>query len=678
MIRFRLDNLILDELPLGWDDLTTNVTVDRSLLFARLVNIDTRLSWYRDGYDYLLQQYRQVNGCTQVQVVIEEDPQAVGAWEVIYRGIIKLAAVKWNYEPDSADTPIEDDSWYSFLTNNKAIEVNVTLPQTKNGLTTLLIQPKTVQGFDPASGIYDNVARTMYTVHDVLEWIVRYLSDEEVGFRSDVLSTGEFRNMLLQTGYRLRTQLEDKLPLTLTLEDALKECSKHFALGCQLQFTGARPILRVEPIDYFYQRRTELQLDHVQPVEVTTDVARLYATVTTGTEQTQEQGIALSFPEAVRWYGFAKEQYYLLGQCNLNANLDLVRGWVTSSNVWQELVVNNVDTWDEDVFLLSTYDPDIFGTRNATQTNWLAANTPPFYYNEALTNEQVVTRWLGGIPNTLAAELGALVSGRFRASEPNPGAWYNRNTIAYGNLTFSPIPFSDETTPPNFDTGGVYDPGLARWYAPSAGLYELNTEIVIQHVMLAAGLLFPMEGSVKTYYTVRFLRYNAANTLQATYISDPWLVDWDAYHINPSICFWDQDIYINKTLNWTRSIACDAGDYVEVQLAQSTSVNTCPGGNLNFSYDFRIAAGAFFQCQRTTDLGDFTEYVNPDAARNVLLRFDAPLGRDQLRGLLANLSGAVVVNTNGRTFKGWVERLKFDAGTNLASFTLLTSKNLLP
>ena len=677
MIRFRLDNLILDELPLGWDDLTTNVTVDRSLLFARLVNIDTRLTWYRDGYDYLLQQYRQVNGCTQVQVVIEEDPQAVGAWEVIYRGIIKLAAVKWNYEPDSADTPIEDDSWYSFLTNNKAIEVNVTLPQTKNGITTLLIQPKTVQGFDPASGIYDNVARTMYTVHDVLEWIVRYLSDEEVGFRSDVLSTGEFRNMLLQTGYRLRTQLEDKLPLTLTLEDALKECSKHFALGCQLQFTGARPILRVEPIDYFYQRRTELQLDHVQPVEVTTDVARLYATVTTGGEQTQEQGNNLSFPEQTRWYGFAKEQYYLLGQCNLNANLDLVRGWVTSSNVWQELVVNNVDTWDEDVFLLSTYDPNLLGTRNATQTNWLAANTPPFYYNEALTNEQVVTRWLGGIPNTLAAELGALVPGRFRASSNVPTAWLFRNQVNTGNVTWTPVNFQDETTPPNFDTGGVYDPGLARWYAPSAGLYELNAEVLVQHY-LDAGLNGPYSGSVQTYYTVRYLRYNAANTLQATYISDPWLIDWDQYH-DPGApaCTWTADVNLTKTLNWTRSIPCDAGDYVVVQLAQSTSAATCSAPQF-WTVFFRIAVGSYFQCQRTTELGDFTEYVNPDAARNVLLRFDAPLGRDQLRGLLANLSGAVVVNTNGRTFKGWVERLKFDAGTNLASFTLLTSKNLLP
>lgn len=677
MIRIRLDNLILQELPEGWDDLSTSVNVDRSLLFARLVNIDTRLRWYRDGYQYLLDRYRQVNGCTQVSLIIEEDPRAIGAWDVVYRGIIKLAAARWSYEPDFVETPVEDDSWYSFLSNNKGIEVNVTLPQTKNGVTTLLIQPKVVQLYDPASGIYDNVPREMYRVHDVLEWIVRYLSDEQVGFRSDVLDTGDFRNYFLQTGYRLRTQLSDDLPLTLTLEDALKEVSKAFALGCQLQFTGAKPILRVEPVSYFYDSVPELQLEHQQPVEVSTDVARLYATVSAGTQQTQPQVGGLQFPESVRWYGFGKEQFYLLGQCNLNANLDLVRDWVVSSNVIEELAVNNVNTWDDNVFLIQTYDPTLLGTYNATQSNWLAANTPPFFYNEDLTNEKCTQRWLGGIPSTLAAELGAIATGRFRAASTIPTPYIGRSNLLQTNVTWTPVLFQDETTPPNFDTG-VYDPVLSRWYAPGAGLYELNAEILMQHVMLAA-TNGPFYGSAQQTYTIRFLRYNAANTLQSTYTSPVFLIDWDQYYstiLGP--CTWLDDVYTTRTYNWTKSVPCDAGDYVIVQLAQSTSYTPCPSLPNIWQVEFRIGAGSFFRCTRTTELADFTEYVNPDAARNVLVKFETPLTRRQLRGLLANLSGAVTVTTNGRTFKGWIERLKHDAGTNLADITLLTSKNLLP
>lgn len=679
MIRFLLDGQVLDEVPDGWDDLETSVKVDRQLLNLRLVTVDTRLTWHRDGYRYLRDRWLGGDGCQQVELRVQEDPHDLGEWQEIYRGYVKLAAARWSYEPDLVEAPVEDASWYAFLSNNKGIEVPFNLSKTKNGEALTGLTAHDVDFFSSPSGTY-TTTRPAYLLGEVLEYVVGYLSDGQVRLRSDVLAPGgTYWNYCIQSGYRLATGLSDKGTPSLTLQELLTQLNRNFNLGAQLEIGGAAPVLRVEPVAFFYQSAPELALDEIHPVEVNVDTARLYASVKVGSDVTDDQ-IGVPFPERTRWHGFYPEQYYLLGQCNVDAELDLTRSWVVSSNVIQSVAINGSADYDDDLFLVELDRSGPPYTAHAA--NFLGSTA--YYYNEHLTNEYVVERWLSGIPATLASELGNIPNATFQARRNTLPLTIVHTALGTTDSIFSPFGFDNDYDAPGFDNGNVYGNGTApgfpvsepnsRFTIPAAGIYSIFSGINVNFYNVGG------PGATTTIrLTYGLLRYDAANTL----LEDTSTVtDLSAGSIsgqNPCAGITGAGSFIRyaSRANWV----LNAGDYVEVYLRiESLQGPPCfplpAPDSRNTTYNFYWA---YFTCTQTSNnWGDFTKTVDADAQRNVLLKFRAPLTRPELRGLLGNLSGAVDLQTNGRRWRGWLESLRYDHGSNLADFTLLTSKNLLP
>jgi hypothetical protein len=668
MIRFRLDDQLIDELPLGWDDLTYSVKVDRTLLSTRLLTVDTRLRWYRDGYRYLKSVWNAAPACGEVLLRIEEDPHESGTWEVIYRGVIKLPAASWGYEPDQVEAPVEDDSFYAYLKNNKDLEVNVNLPQTKNGepLAPLVAGAWTFR--DPL-GVQPDETRPAYLFGEVLRYLVDYLTDHRVKLAAPLFEAGgDYEGYVLQTGYRLRTGLDLYEPLTLTLQDVLVEAAKNWNLGAQLRFTGGVPLLYVDRLEAINSPVPTLRLEEVHPLTVQADTQRLYGSVRVGSDKTLDQSGALPFPEFVRWRGFAEEQYYLLGQCNLSAELDLVRSWVVSSNVLEQIVFNLDDAYDADVCLVQV-DPATGFTAN---TNWLLASPGPVtYFNESLTNEQVVRRWLGGVPSSLASELGNVSTGRFRAAK-TPAALQTNSITTPGNqlLNLSPASFDDDAAAPNFDEGNVWNTATDRWTAPVAGVYGFDVRLLVNltvRISLAGFLDGLYRGAVRGYLK----RYSAGNVLLNTYFSPYVAVSFD--NVVNQYASTYHDVALNYSLGGSHDFACNATDYVVAGYEGYMDLFGTFG-----SFDYSLQPGSWLACTQTTNFGDFTQTVDAAANLNYLLRFRAPLTRPQLRAVLANPGGAVDVVVQGRRFRGWLEALNYDRSSNLTDFTLATSKNYLP
>lgn len=682
MLRFLLDGQVLDEIPEGWDDLETGVKVDRQLLNLRLVTVDTRLTWYRDGYRYLRARWLGGDGCQQVELRIQEDPHDLGAWQDIYRGFVKLAAAQWTYEPDRVEAPVEDASWYAFLSNNKGIEVPFNLGQTKNGqpLTGLVaVDVDFFQVANPGSGTY-TTTRPAYLLGEILTYVVAYLSDNEVEVRSDVLAPGgAYWNYCLQTGYRLATGLVDQGTPSLTLQELLIQLNRNFNLGAQLELGGGAPVLRVEPVDFFYQAAPQLQLEEVHPLQVNVDTARLYASVKVGSDVTDDS-LGVLFPERTRWHGFYPEQYYLLGQCNVDAELDLSRSWVVSSNVIEAVAINGSTSYDDDLFLVEL-NPNA-PPYQAHAAAYLGGTV--YYYNEHLTNEYVVERWLQGIPSTLASELGNIPNATFQARRVGLPLQVIHTGAGTTDTIFTPLGFDNDYTAPGYDNGNVYGNGTApgfpvsepnsRYTVPAAGIYSLSSGIRINYYNVGG------PGSTVTLrLTYGLRRYDSANTLleDTSTVQDitmPRVSGMAACDSSTGAGFLQE---YRSRANWV----LNAGDYVTVYLRlESLQGPPCfplPAPDIrNTTYNFYFA---YFTCTQTSNnWGDFTKTVDADAQRNVLLKFRAPLTRPELRGLLGNLSGAVDVHTNGRRWRGWLESLRYDHASNLADLTLLTSKNLLP
>src|SRR4029079_13153030 len=99
------------------------------------------------------------------------------------------------------------------------------------------------------------------------------------------------------------------------------ECNKKYNLGIAIEYSGATPILRIEPYDYFFASTASVILPNPSGVKISTDISKLYAKVKIGstkTEPTQDctqQNPAL-FPESVDFVGFREEEFPLLTQCN--------------------------------------------------------------------------------------------------------------------------------------------------------------------------------------------------------------------------------------------------------------------------------------------------------------------------------------------------------------------------
>ena len=679
MLRFILDQTILDELPDGWDDLDTTLRTDRTLLSVRVRVFDAKLTFYRDGLRYL----RQVNAagcCGEVRLTIEEDPQDAQLWTTLFRGVIKLPAARWSYEPDLVTVSVEDAGWYAYLNNNKSLEVPLDLPLTKNGrpLTPPTLHNYTLLNPDPL--VPTTVTRGLYHLDEVLAYLTTYLSDGQVDFYSAALGPlGPYAGYAIQTGYRLRTTFVDQLDLRPSLVGLLQELAKNFHLALALEDTGARPRLRLEPEEYFRGSAVVLQLDEVHPITVQADTQRLYASVKVGSDKTTPQAGFLQFPETTRWRGYATEQYYLLGQCNIDTELDLVRSYVVSSNSIENTVFQNDSAYDEDVFLLQVDR----ATGLAVQDNWLTP-TPgaPLYFNPDLTNEATVRRWLSGVPASLATELGAVPSGTFRATTALTYAGVlDENTTTN---TVAPVRFADDFTAPNFDQGNVYGNGTApggsvsqadsRFTAPVAGAYDLSVSLPVRGTVVRFSY-----GKLVLDFTPVIKRYDSGNVLQDVTTGPTLTLDFRALADNNFCEYFTADINLYGTVAMSVVGApFNANDYAVVEVVvTSSSQGTCAAAP-DYDFNYYLLDSGIFACTQAPDFGNFTELVDCGTVPSQLVKFRTPLRRPELQALLDQPTGRVVVRTQERTWTGWLEQLKYDHGSGLADVTLLTAPNLLP
>lgn len=104
MLRFVLDDYVVQEEPDGWADLVQTLRLDLTER-GRLLTVDTSLKFYRDGYRYLRDRWDAGDLAGEVRVVLEEEV-APGAYEEIYRGIIKPNALRWTYAPAGVEAAV--------------------------------------------------------------------------------------------------------------------------------------------------------------------------------------------------------------------------------------------------------------------------------------------------------------------------------------------------------------------------------------------------------------------------------------------------------------------------------------------------------------------------------------------------------------------------------------------
>lgn len=637
--RIRLDGNFFDDEPIGFKDLTTSITRDKSVK-GILKTVELTLKFRGDAYDYL-KSVMQLGAYEIVECVIQRSSDEGLTWIPFYKGIIRIADGEDDERKQLFSVKITDDSFYALINNNNDIGAYPTAGRSKNDYS---IDPVTIAGckiYLPADGIYFAEKLKCLNVVDTLRYLIEYVTDGQLQFRSDyltasnlwstmVMTYGRMIRMNIDPAYTVTDDQYKKYQPTISFKQIFQYINSKDPIGFIIDESTSPPTFRVEDRDYFRDTTTLLSIGTIDSIKTKTASDELYSKIVVGGQDSPEE-VYLNYFNELPVVGWKKEEFTLLGQANTSVSLDIVSDVAVHSNVIEKILVDNAattydqeTTWD-DVWIF--IEADSVGTDDyeARKTNWL--NTPaPYYYNENLNNENTLQRWFNGIPNSIASYLADDVN-KFRVS----------NSAVYGfgafGLLIPPIEFDDNSTPPNFDTSSLWDTGNYYYNVPTDGIYTFHFYLKTE--------IFGV-GSTR----IRVIRYdNTFTTIVGgkTAINRSGQVGTITYD---GLC----------------TIYCKAGEKVVCDIRHDVA-----GDLLLGSYFESINAGA----------GGVYAVIDSNSYPTYRHEFTYPLSLSQADLLRSNPNGVIEFAMQGQAArKGWIESVKINENSGVAKFVLSSTKNL--
>ena len=661
--KFLLDATEVDD-PVGWDKMIENMSRDRALKGIFLTH-DSPLEFIGNGYT-LLYNKRGAGYCSSTQIIILESCNKDNYYELVYSGLIDTSDCEFTLNKCIAKAKINDNSFYAKIHNNKSLECYLTAGKSKNGLLITPIALADTQYFivaNPSTG-YNTMPNTAIRVFDALKYLIAFMTDDEVDFASPVFDTGGlYEGLILTTGYAISNSgvnnivitaqdFKDHLPV-IKYTDLFNELDRRCNLGFYFDLSGTKPKIIIDEYEKTKVATVVIDIPKIKEIKASYFVDKLYSAVRLGGQTIDNTG---TFPEQIRLKGFKQEEYPILGKCNLDNVLDLTTNFVSSSNIIENLLKNAPpdNTYDNQWFIIDCAWDYISNIVQPYAGNWITGAASPGYYNERLTNEKILTNYLGGIPNTIAVQLG-VTDNTFSAEVPNG---FYPFVVANPTVHVEPAHFSVET----HDPGGNFNPtGVGSAYSfvcPVGGLYNffgfLQVDAKDAHGG-NAGVTFTVSMKIRVYQGGGF---GVGSLAQDIYLIN--------YSVGASSTIPNMTV-VNLTGQQAVNLAQNDVVCIEINL-DAPFINTGFGiyGTLP-----RIRT-ATFQCIASVDGGGVYHSYDPEDYPIEKYVFKKPLSRKKYNLLKRNILDAISFDDGKKYFKGWVENLKYNLKTSEANFTIMS------
>lgn len=671
MFKFFLNQIETSEAPEGWEDYNTTLKNDSDLKGLFKLS-DTSLTFWGDGYTTIKNAFDTDGHCGQMDFEVRQYNGA-SVYTSVFTGILFLKNVEFGegINGSYAKCKIEDNSFFAKVFNNRNLKAKIYSTFSKNGEVITACPYNRLQYFNPSSGSYyvmftptGNYVRnnTCFTLFDLLTYMVAFVSDGEMDFYSDTFGTGgiyeeyvvtnEFTVRYSQTASGVTQSLFETNWPEINFADCFKELDKEFNLGFVAGFDGSRAYLRVEAIDYLFPTTVLHTFQSVANIRQKTYEPKLYGKLIAGSTDTINAG-NLSFPGGIRFVGFRREEYYISGKCNTDRELDLVNNWVIDSNLIEDLVINGaslpVDSTDTDTRIILVHAPFDSGTGvyKAAQSNWVSSSGDVFY-NETLNTDNKTRRYLGGIPNNIALQLGT-VDNTFSAEYTSQVDATNNGTTATVQ-DLDPVQVNLELADPNSN----YDPATFRYTCPNGGLYTFNVQCQFRAFNAFGN---PSQGSCTANIFI-WLKNNTTGYEQLIYTQP---------NSGTVACGSIININTSGTLN------CSASDDVQlhVQFYGFFAPALLTGTNL------RLISGLRFACTASADGGGVYQTYNPDEYSVINYKFEAPLSYADFQTIAADPRGQIEFYVEGgKTYLGWIDEIKYNHFEKMANVSLLSNKRI--
>jgi len=643
--KFTLNGLEFDN-PDGWKDWSTDISRDDTLRGIVLIE-NGSVTFHGNAFQYILEQ-RNEGFCNSIEVKIFEDCTALNDFKLAYEGLIFLSEVEFNLTKCEAECEFIDNSYFAKISNNKNIECSMNAGKSKNGVDIDLMPLYEIQMYNPCDGVDSGLPKPLaYRAHDVAAYIMAFMTDDEVGFESTALwFTGEFEGVFLTKGILMTDPSNAEQGLIFKWEEFLRNICNACNLAWLIRIDNGRPIFVLEKKDDTYLSSVVHNFDNVIEIKRKIDSQRNYAAVELGTDDTIDSlgcgvlgGSEPAFPDQINLMGCKKEQFAVVGTCNIDSTLDLTLDWVISSNVVENIYFNGDTGYDEKVVLIDCDNVDPLLLEASAIKGDVFGTTPPVYYNSRFFNAQIANRHLRGIPGTLVKYLNAPDTG-FKAEYTGAETITLPPTIVSGaTITFFPFPFGDDFTPPNFDLNNDYGNGTApntlitqinsRYDAPFDNVYKFQVNLSYSNTLNTQP------------FTVTWERYDAGLTLLASYPITRTFTP-GVYVLEP---FVSPLIFLNAT------------DVVAVRVTWTGFV----GPSLPCTWELL----------NTGTQGGTFEVINTEDYIADQFLFEAPLTLSDFYKIQSRRTEKITANDGRNYITGWIDQLSYDRNKMMAEVILI-------
>ena len=594
-MKFYLDGTEYEN-PHMWETLQERFYLS-DVIGGYLLEVTGSVEWGGGAYQYLRGLF--LSGICQTVNVRITDSCADGNDKKIFDGSIFISDVEFDLNRCVAVVEFVDNSFISKIDNNKSIKCFLGVNRSKNDVditafsnetTSIILRSKT--------NVNDITTGTAYRIFDAFTFLIAFMTDGTVNFVSDYFDpagTGlddTAKYTVLINGQEIRTGAANNLAY-ISYEDFYNDINKIFNIAFSVENTIGTPTVRIEPKSYYKQASIANYFENPTELKQRINKEQLYAKVKFGSAQV---ATVFTYLPNVVFDGFEQEEFHLLGECNSQAILDLqLSELITDTNIIQDVLPTGTanTSYDNNNFLI------VLDSTNTNESYLKIGSTTDYYYNKPINNYATSVYWFGGIPNSIAQFIGN-TGDLFMASFVS-----TTQTVALNAQVV--ILFPDDSTPPNNDVNGNYNPATGRYTAPADGFYAFNLYQIIQ-----AG----------RNYTTLIERYNSANVLQETisggFFIAPFIDGLTNVNLNPSPT--NNDIF---NLDYTFGFNMTSGDYVQIKACPyfSTGVNILPGTFWKCIY--AVSGGGIVQDYSATDMdlvqNDFTQNISCDTWSSIKL-----------------------------------------------------------
>ncbi len=645
-IKFIIDGLDRGQ-PLTPEDFSINITEDAAIN-TRIVSFENELTFGGDVFDYLYSKLENTGYCQLIDVTVQYKC-ASGTWLQLVDGYLVVTECTFDLDKCQVKGKLYDETFSTKINNNKSIPFGMKLTTSKNGTQITPPQIEELVIFNPATGATTMTSTFGYAAYDVFAHLVNCMSDGLVDFDSNFFawSYPQDEVTVVTSGRNIRLRNSDEFRISFEqLFFALKQ-KLNLGMGFEKQANG-RPLLRIEPVSYFFQSGASANLYDQPDIQMQFDTQRLYASAKFGGSPYLEAHecdggtTPCSFVQ-LPFRAFKEETFGFIGECNTANILNLETSEVVfDTNVFEDIIRFNTENYDENQFIVQSKALTILGPPRFSAIKYDIYGIGQTVYNGPFTNQAVSANWLSGYPNSLvsyfqpfdiastifdvtyALTLQQVVDNRFNIIDTG----YTSLSGFTGHFMY----FYDEIV----DNGNNFTIP-EEYVVPFTGFYTFNCGIIFDGLRESVGSYNYLGFAAGRFVELKIVHLDSA----ANILAEATVAGYD--FAAPGNMAWYE--------NTNAQFVCNQGDLIRVDVnMRASNLGTLPEAMQQFVKTSCVFGNVSDECRTSYFNGSGVPIAPPELqpvdindVQNYLYKFTRPLSMDEINSIVNNTAKPILL-----------------------------------